>query len=178
MDMKAGSHPFRSLATTSEGYATMPVEDAFTWQACLADALPGEWYMVAFRSVRRPGVDEARLTAHDDLAHAEAQGAPGFVHYFKGPTNAPGECMSFCLWTSRADARAAAGRPNHVEAVALTFDSYVSYELEFHRIRRVAGEPRFVIERYDPVGGFPPDESPERSAESTPGGFASQPAFS
>ena len=74
---------------------------------------PGEWYMVAFRSTRRPDVDEARLTAHDDWAHAEAMEAPGFVHYFKGPTQDDGQCMSFCLWDSRAEARAAAGRPAH-----------------------------------------------------------------
>ena len=70
--------------------------------------------MVAFRSIRRPGVDEARLTAYDDWAHAEAMDAPGFVHYFKGPTDRDGRCMSFCLWDSRAEARAAAGRPAHM----------------------------------------------------------------
>ena len=178
--MNAGSQPsFRRLAAASELYATLPVEDAFTWQACLSDVPPGEWYMVAFRSVRRPGVDEARLTTHDDRAHAEAQGAPGFVHYFKGPANSDGECMSFCLWTSRADARAAAGLPAHAEAVALTFESYTRYNLEFHRVRRLAGEPRFVFEPYDPVAGcWPADEAPDRSAESTPGGFAPQAAFS
>lgn len=177
--MSSASHPFRSLAAASEQYATLPVEDAFTWQACLADVPVGEWYMVAFRSVRRPGVDEARLVAHDDRAHAEAQGAPGFVHYFKGPANADGECMSFCLWTSRTDARAAAGRPAHVEAVGLTFDSYVSYTLEFHRVRKVAGEPRFTIEPYDAVArNSPAEEAPERSVESTPGGFALQPGLS
>ena len=72
---------------------------------------PGEWYMVAFRSDAPAGVDEARLTAYDDWAHTEAMTAPGFVHYFKGPTTADGRCMSFCLWDSRAEARAACRTP-------------------------------------------------------------------
>jgi hypothetical protein len=147
--MDAGSRfDLQRLAPVSDRYATLPVADAFTWDACLPDVPAGEWYMVAFRSTRRAGADEARLTAYDDWAHTEAMGAPGFVHYFKGPANQRGECMSFCLWTSRAEARAASGRPAHVEAAALTFESYAQYRLEFHRVRRVAGGG-FTFEPYD-----------------------------
>ena len=127
--------------------------DAFTWDAlCSEQVEPGEWYMVAFRSIRRPGVDEGRLTAYDDWAHTEAMGASGFVHYFKGPTTADGRCMSFCLWDSRAEARAAAGRPAHTEAAALTHEAYAEYTLEFHRVRRLAGAEGFTFEPYDAVG--------------------------
>ena len=122
--------------------------DAFTWEACAADVEPGEWYMVAFRSIRRPDVDEDRLTSHDDWAHAEAMGAPGFVHYFKGPTQPDGRCMSFCLWDSRAEARAAAGRPAHVQAAALTLEAYAEYTLEFHRVAP-DGRGGFTFEVYD-----------------------------
>ena len=84
------SHPsrpcFDRLLPVSDRYANLPVADAFTWAACTDEVEPGEWYMVAFRSTRRPGADEDRLTAYDDWAHAEAMDAPGFVHYFKGPT--------------------------------------------------------------------------------------------
>jgi hypothetical protein len=147
--MDAGSRfDFQRLAPVSDRYATMPVADAFSWAACLPDVDPAEWYMVAFRSIRRPGADEARLTAYDDWAHTEAMGARGFVHYFKGPTSDRGECLSFCLWASRADARAAAGRPGHVAAAALTFESYAQYRLEFHRARLVAGRG-FTFEPYD-----------------------------
>ena len=52
--------------------------------------------------------------------------APGFVHYFKGPMGPDGSCLSFCLWQSRADARSAAGRPAHVEAVGLLDEMYES----------------------------------------------------
>jgi hypothetical protein len=138
---------FERLAPVSDRYADLPVAEAFTWRACEPDVTPGEWYMVAFRSSRLPDVDEAQLAAYDDWAHAEAMDAPGFVHYFKGPTIDGGRCMSFCLWDSRAQARAAASRPAHARAVALTHQAYGEYTLEFHRVRRTADG--FAIEPYD-----------------------------
>ena len=140
--------PFDRLVPVSDRYATLPVADAFTWEACERDVEPGEWYMVAFRSIRRPDIDEDRLTAYDDWAHAEATGAPGFVHYLKGPTQPDGRCMSFCLWDSRAEARQAAGRPAHIQAAALTHEAYAEYTLEFHRVARVA-DGGFTFEVYD-----------------------------
>jgi hypothetical protein len=139
---------FDRLAPVSDRYASLSVADAFTWQALGPEVEAGEWYMVAFRSKRRADADEARLTAYDDWAHAEAKDAPGFVHYFKGPTQADGRCMSFCLWDSRAEAREAAGRPAHREAAGLTHESYAEYALEFHRVIRIAGGP-FTFESYD-----------------------------
>lgn len=138
------------LAPVSERYATLPIEAAFNWQAATTDLGDGEWYLVAFRSVRRSDADEARLTAYDDLAHAEAAASPGFVHYFKGPTAADRTCLSFCLWASRADARTAAGKPAHVEAVSLIAEMYESYTLDFHRLRRTDGGP-LTFAPYDPV---------------------------
>ena len=138
---------FERLAPVSDRYASLPVAEAFTWRACEPDVAAGEWYMVAFRSSRLPDVDEAQLSAYDDWAHAEAMDAPGFVHYFKGPTVDGGRCVSFCLWDSRAQAREAASRPAHARAVALTHQAYASYTLEFHRVRRTA--EGFAIEPYD-----------------------------
>jgi hypothetical protein len=143
------SSSFERLARVSDHYASLPVADAFTWADCAPDVRPGEWYMVAFRSIRRPGADESRLSAYDDWAHIEAMHAPGFVHYFKGPTTEDGRCMSFCLWNSRAQARAASGRPAHVAAAALTHESYADYRLEFHRVRRLDGDGGFAFEPYD-----------------------------
>jgi hypothetical protein len=140
---------FERLAPVSDRYASLAVADAFTWDAVAPEIGPGEWYMVAFRSTRRPTVDVSRLNAYDEWAHLEAAQAPGFVHYFKGPANADGQCMSFCLWDSRAEARAAAGRPAHVSAAALTHESYSDYRLEFHRVRRIEGATGFLIEPYD-----------------------------
>ena len=148
--------PLERLAPVSADYASLPVASAFNWQAAAADLGTGEWYLVAFRSTRRAGADEERLTLFDELAHQEAATAPGFVHYFKGPAAADGSCLSFCLWQTRADARAAAGRPDHVRAVSLIDEMYESYTLEFLRVTREAGGP-LAFEPYDraPVHGAP-----------------------
>ena len=144
------------LVPVSERYATMPIADAFNWQTATSELGDGEWYLVAFRSVRRADADEVRLTLFDDLAHEEAAGSPGFVHYYKGPAASDGSCLSFCLWQTRADARAAASRPDHVRAVSLIDEMYETYTLEFHRVSREAGGP-LTIEPYDraPVHGGP-----------------------
>ena len=139
------------LQPVSERYATASVADAFTWDDAAGDLGIGEWYLVAFRSVRRQDADEARLAAFDEAAHQEAAGSPGFVHYFKGPRATDGSCLSFCLWTSRAHARAAAGQPAHLEAVSLLHEMYESYTLEFQRVTRIAGG-RLTFEAYDRPG--------------------------
>jgi len=137
------------LRPAGDSYATMPIAAAFNWDEATADLGDGEWYLVAFRSVRRPDADEARLELFDELAHHEAAGAPGFVHYFKGPKATDDSCLSFCLWQSRADARVAAAGPAHVRAVSLIDEMYALYALEFHRVRREAGGP-ITFSPYDP----------------------------
>src|SRR5215210_973088 len=129
-------------------YAARPIGAAFNWREAGADLGDGEWYLVAFRSIRKPTADEARLDAHDEAAHQEAAATPGFVHYYKGPKASDGSCLSFCLWSSRADARAAAGKPLHLAAVRLVDEMYVAYTLEFHRVARTAGGP-LTFEPYD-----------------------------
>ena len=151
------------LAPVSASYATLPVADAFNWQEAATELESGEWYLVAFRSIRRPDADEERLTLFDELAHQEAATSPGFVHYFKGPQASDGSCMSFCLWQSRADARAAAGRPDHVRAVSLIDEMYESYTLEFHRVTREAGGP-LTFAPYDAApahGAHPASAAPK-----------------
>jgi hypothetical protein len=153
------------LAPVSESYATLPVADAFNWQDASTELGDGDWYLVAFRSIRRSGADEERLTLFDELAHQEAATSPGFVHYFKGPQASDGSCLSFCLWTSRADARAASGRPDHVRAVSLIDEMYESYTLEFHRVTREAGGA-LAFQAYDqaPVHGAPSAAQPAHPA--------------
>jgi hypothetical protein len=138
----------RTLAPVSAAYAVLAIGDAFTWQTASRRLGNGEWYLVAFRSVRRPDADEDRLNEYDEMAHQEAASAPGFVHYFKGPAAADGSCLSFCLWQSRAEARSAAAGAAHREAVTLLHEMYESYALEFHRVWREAGGP-LMFEPYD-----------------------------
>jgi hypothetical protein len=136
------------LQPISDRYATLPIEQAFDWSAAGRQLGAGEWYLVVFRSTRRPGSDEARLTDFDDRAHTEAASSPGYVHYFKGPMAADGSCLSFCIWNSRAEARAAAGRPDHAEAVTLLAEMYQDYRLELIRLRGHA-DGRLEFEPYD-----------------------------
>ena len=139
---------FEDLAPVSNDYAHLPVADAFDWTDVAAQLGSGEWYLVAFRSVRRAGCDEPRLCDVDERAHLEAAGAPGFVFYYKGPLSTDRTCLSFCMWTSRAEARAAAGRPEHVAAVSVLDEMYERYTLEFLRVTGTAGRP-LAFEPYD-----------------------------
>jgi hypothetical protein len=142
MDALAG------LAPRGETYARLPVADAFNWADVATAFEPGEWYLVAFRSILRPGADIDRLRAYDDWAHAEASDAPGFVHYFKGPLGGDGSCLSFCLWNSRDEARAASARPAHRDAVTLTSEVYEAYALEFIRLRKTHAGGRLEFAAY------------------------------
>lgn len=146
------------LVPVSDAYASLPVADAFDWTEVGRQLGSGEWYLVAFRSVRRPDADEVRLAEYDERAHLEAAEAPGFVHYFKGPVSTDGTCLSFCLWTSRAEARAASGRPDHLEAITLLDEMYERYALEFLRVTGRAGLS-LTFAPYDaPISGDPATE--------------------
>lgn len=138
------------LAPVAADYASRPIAEAFNWHEATTDLGAGEWYLVAFRSIRRATADEARLNEFDERAHLEASVARGFIHYFKGPAASDGSCLSFCLWQTRTDARAAAGRPDHVRAVSLIDEMYEQYTLEFHRVTRHAGGA-LAFEPYDRV---------------------------
>ena len=147
---------FAALALVLETYASLPIAEAFDWRRVGRKLGTGEWYLVAFRSIRRAEADEVRLADFDDRAHHEAQSSPGFVHYFKGPAAADGSCLSFCLWTSRAEARAASGRPAHVEAVSVIGEMYERYTLQFLRVTGRAGAP-LQFEPYDAVPAGQPE---------------------
>ncbi len=137
------------LAPVGAHYATLPVGEAFNWSAVAHAMEPGEWYMVAFRSILRADADHGRLTRYDDWAHEEAAGATGFVHYHRGPLAADRSCLSFCLWNSRIEARAAAGRPAHQDAVTLIAETYEAYALEFLTVRKRDAAAGIEFEPYD-----------------------------
>lgn len=158
-----------ALRPVSASYAALPVAQAFDWQAASAELGVGEWYLVAFRSIRRDDADEERLTELDTAAHHEAAGAPGFVHYFKGPKADDGSCLSFCLWDSRAAARSASGLPAHREAVTILDEMYASYTLEFQRVRRTAPDAPLTFEPYD--------VRPDLAADIAPPPLAFDPSF-
>jgi hypothetical protein len=139
---------FAALEPISDGYARLPVGEAFDWSGVGAQLGAGESYLVAFRSVRRLGCNEVLLAEIDERAHLEATSSPGFVTYYKGPLAADRTCLSFCMWTSRPEARSAAGRPEHVTAVSVLDEMYESYTLEFLRVTGAPGLP-LRFEPYD-----------------------------
>jgi hypothetical protein len=152
------------LGPVSGAYATMPVAEAFNWTDGATELGEGSWYLVAFRSIRRPDADEERLAAYDEFAHQEAATAPGFVHYLKGPAADDGSCLSFCLWQSREQARAAARRPAHVRAVGLLDEMYAQYRLEFLTVRRAADGTM----TFEPIGEVAPVTHPVAAAPASP----------
>src|SRR5215216_1231094 len=120
-------------------YATLSIQDGFDWSSlsgCSFDQL----YLVVFRSVRRPDADLALLREHDDRAYAEALESGGLLKYFKGHANEKGECLSFCLWETREQARQAADAASHRSAIGATARMYVSYVLDRYWLKRPGGE--------------------------------------
>jgi hypothetical protein len=126
----------RQISPRHSDYATLSIEDGFDWSSlsrCLFDRL----YLVVFRSVRRPEVDLDLLRDHDDRAFEEALASGGLLRYFKGTVNEVGECLSFCLWETREQARKAADAASHRSAAGVSAQLYLSYSLERYWIQKL-----------------------------------------
>jgi heme-degrading monooxygenase HmoA len=117
-------------------YATLPIQDGFDWARCFRSIPDAGLYLVVFRSVRRPSADLGVLKELDDRAYAEAMGAGGLLHYFRGEANERRECLSFCLWESRQHALEAVGGPSHRAAAEIWRAMYESYELERYHLEK------------------------------------------
>ena len=119
------------LTPVRSDYQTAGVLESFNWETVLAGTPAGRWYLVVFRSVHRSDADEQRLTEIDNDAYAEAMAASGgLLVYFRGEPDAAGNCVSFCLWTSRDEARRASALPLHMAAMECVPQMYESYRLE------------------------------------------------
>jgi hypothetical protein len=119
-------------------YATRSIEDGFDWSSlscCHFERL----YLVVFRSVWQPEADLDLLREHDDRAYEEALVSGGLLRYYKGQVNERGECLSFCLWETREQARQAADAASHRSAAGVSAQMYLSYSLVRYWIRK-AGE--------------------------------------
>jgi hypothetical protein len=129
----------RQISPTHPDYAVLPIEDGFDWSSlscCLFDRL----YLVAFRSVWQPEADLDLLREHDDRAFEEALGSGGLLRYFKGHANERGECLSFCLWETREQARQAADAASHRSAAGVSAQMYISFLLERYWLKNVEVE--------------------------------------
>jgi hypothetical protein len=140
LDLTADLHETcQQISPRHPDYATLSIEDGFDWSSlscCLFERL----YLVAFRSLRRPDVDLDLLSEHDDRAYEEALESGGLLRYFKGHANERGECLSFCLWETREQARQAADAASHRSAIGATAQMYLSYSLERYWIQETGEE--------------------------------------
>jgi hypothetical protein len=117
-------------------YATLSIEDGFDWSSlsrCLFERL----YLVVFRSVWQPEADLDLLREYDDRAFEEALVSGGLLRYFKGHANELGECLSFCLWETREQAREAAGAPSHRSAAGVSAQMYLSFSIDRYWLEKV-----------------------------------------
>ena len=138
----------RQISPRHSDYMTLPIQDGFDWSSSLSGCLFDRLYLVVFRSVRRPTADLHLLREYDDHAYEEALESGGLLRYFKGHANERGECLSFCLWESREQAREAAGAASHQSAVGLSAQMYVSYVLDRYWLKKVVNSrgERLVFE--------------------------------
>src|SRR5215213_8116068 len=81
-------------------------------------------------SPRHP--DYARLSIEDGFDWSSLS-----CRYFKGQANERGECLSFCLWETREQARRAADAASHRSAAGVSAQMYLSYSLKRCWIRKV-----------------------------------------
>lgn len=140
LDVKIPGQP----APLHADYMLLPIEQGFDWEAAFQEIDTGEWYLVVFRSKHHSGADEALLTDLDNAASQSARGLPGFLHYFIGTPLSSGECLSFCLWNSQAEAKAASAQPAHREAMLKGIAHYEYYALERYDVFKQDGAVSFA----------------------------------
>ena len=146
LDIRPGLHrACQQISPLHPDYATRPIQEGFDWVSSLADCPFDQLYLVAFRSVRRKEADLVMLREHDDRAYEEARESGGLLRYFKGHANELGECLSFCLWETREQARRAADAASHHSAAAVSAQMYLSYVLERYWLTNV--EDKLIFER-------------------------------
>ena len=143
---------FRRLRPRTPSYRTAPLLEGFNWSDCVGDLPTGEWYMVAFRSIRRDLGENLTLEMYDYGAYIEAQRrGSGLVFYFRGTPNDRRECLSFCIWMNREEAMRAAQRPLHEAAKRVVDDTYEWYSLERYILRKSLGQDRLELQDIDPL---------------------------
>ncbi|KAJ5212514.1 uncharacterized protein N7498_004160 [Penicillium cinerascens] len=124
-----------SFKPIRDDYATAPYLDSFNWQEVFdlvkaySQAEGHVWtaqsfYVVEFRSVLKPGVDQDRLHALDAYSHQEATTSGGLLKYWFGTKNGKRENLATCVWRSREDARLGGLGPWHAKARAAARELY------------------------------------------------------
>lgn len=135
----------QQLSPIHPDHATLPIQEGFNWSSCLGDARFDRLYLVVFRSMLRVTADLELLLEHDKRAHAEALEAGGLLCYFRGVMNERRECLSFCLWESREQARRASSGSLHRAASGIVAQTYEAHSLERYDLIKV-GEAKECLE--------------------------------
>ncbi|KAJ5995402.1 hypothetical protein N7481_002379 [Penicillium waksmanii] len=116
-----------SFTSIRPDYATAPYIENFNWDEVFnlvksfADAEGHSWtaqtfYVVAFRSILLPGVDNDHLHALDAYSHQEAVASGGLLKYWFGTKDEERRNLATCIWRSRGDARLGGRGPWHAKA--------------------------------------------------------------
>ena len=153
MNTDTTQDPFQILDRTHDDFAASPVAEAFNWAEFAAETNLTHWYMVAFRSTRKPTANLDLLDDLETLAYNDALEQPGFIFYFKGkvvPGAAPNQNMSFCMWRDRASAVAASRRHHHAKAAAVANGMYDVYQVERYNATVHRSDAKAWVE-FDPL---------------------------
>ncbi|KAJ3391037.1 hypothetical protein HDU80_011130 [Chytriomyces hyalinus] len=132
----------------TENYFETRLPDTFNWDEVasrLGKEWAGEWYIVAFRSVRNDRADAKALYEADGLAHKEALESGGLLKYWYGSLNERRQCLAMCVWSSRDFAKLATRKPYHRLASSLASEMYESYTLERWSLTKHVGETVFHL---------------------------------
>ncbi|KAB2571988.1 UPF0643 protein [Lasiodiplodia theobromae] len=137
----------QQLTPVSDAYATLPYESAFDFDALFAELrrLVGEkgegftwprtsFYVVAFRSVLKDGIDSERLGLLDQKSHEEAVASGGLLKYWFGVPDGERRNLATCFWHSREDAAAGGKGPWHKKARGAAITMYESIRFETRRL--------------------------------------------
>ncbi|KAJ5243138.1 uncharacterized protein N7469_001465 [Penicillium citrinum] len=124
-----------SFRSVREDYATAPYIENFNWDEVFdlvksfSEDEGHRWtsqtfYVVAFRSILLPGVDNDHLHALDAYSHQEAVASGGLLKYWFGTKDEKRQNLATCIWRSREDARLGGRGPWHAKARAAARELY------------------------------------------------------
>ncbi|CAO3643612.1 unnamed protein product [Cunninghamella blakesleeana] len=135
------------LHVITDDYVHQSVETSFNWDQLAYDLKDheGDWFIVAFRSVRKASADNDLLFKADAQAQEEAIHSGGLLKYWYGDLNQHRECLAMCIWINRDFALKATHKPLHLKAAKLASEMYDSYVLERYNLVKKKGETTFTI---------------------------------
>ncbi|KAI8332888.1 hypothetical protein BC941DRAFT_402080 [Chlamydoabsidia padenii] len=136
-----------SLHVITDDYIHESVDKAFNWDQVASQLKDweGDWFIVAFRSVRKATANNTLLFEADARAQEEAIHSGGLLKYWFGDLNQHRECLAMCIWINRDYALKATHKPLHLEAAKLAGQMYDTYTLERYKLVKKAGESTFQI---------------------------------